>query len=303
MDVHARIRESSAIDRLLARLADDEIESLRGVPADAWLEPGVDLEAVLAEHRAALGDRDHVREVLRPWSADALCAWMTDEIPSFDSFSDDTANAAATVLQSAQVTTLAISLLLEHGYVADAHARWRGLYELACTAALIARAPDPAETSRRYLVHGGYLLNDHPANREPWAVEGRYRERDYEWLRGDHPGERGPFRQRRLFDEAALRSARFDAWARASNAAVHMGSSVAAQGRQPVGAAPAGYLPGRAGDLALITALALGETVAHCCALVASDHDPRGYLAWALAFHDAVTRMVAEDPDPEAVLV
>ncbi len=135
---------------------------------------------------------------------------------------DYVAMACSDMMENATTTAEAIALLLANGYVADAYARWRGLHELACQAALMANATQPSDASKRYLVHGKRLLPDDPAYQEPWATPEFY-DAHSEWLRDSYPNlsskKQTPmkFTQKWIFDNAELKSAAFADWIKPSN--------------------------------------------------------------------------------------
>lgn len=226
------------------------------------------------------------------WSIEALLARVLAQLPAGETHHTDfLAEASATLLQSAQTTTLAISLLLEHGYVLDAFARWRGLHELTCAASLIATSTDSEEVGKRYLAHGGFLPDDHPAYTENWAQADGFARKNYEWLRAEPrlDGRKGAIRQSDVFEWSSLKSAPFQDWIRESHTPVHMSSPATAAGRVQGGGAPAGWNEGTAEQVAHMVTCSLNELVAHCCLLMAIQDraaESQIYLAWAYSFQD-----------------
>jgi hypothetical protein len=206
--------------------------------------------------------------------------------------------ACLDLLQNGQTTTYAIALLLEHGYLADAEARWRGIYELACSAALLAMAEDVDRTAMRYLVHGRRLPARDPAYKASWATPDFF-DMNYEWLREDHPhlNHRGvpkPFRPSWVFSTANLTGAPFTDWIVPSHHAVHMTSAAVATGSRHAGAAPSGYSHARSMSIASRTACTLNDLVAQLCLVLGTEwgFDESRYLGWPLAFHAEVTERV-----------
>ena len=202
--------------------------------------------------------------------------------------------AAADVTQNAQTTLSAIALLLRHGYALDAEARWRGLHELACTAALLAVDDKPAEICKRYLAHGQRLLVDDPAYSEPWVRNPHFFSWNYEWLRQSHPNvdkKEKPIRfsQRWLFDNADMTSAPFDKWLRPSHGPVHLSSRAVAEGSEQAGAAPAGYSRERTNQVAWQVGCSFYELVAYVLRLPDEDGLPlERRLAWVAAVRELV---------------
>jgi hypothetical protein len=207
---------------------------------------------------------------------------------------DYAGTAAADITQNAQTILEEIALLLRHGYVGGAEARWRGLHELACTAALLALDAEPAGISERYLAHGQRLLQDDPAYEQAWAADLRYYEQDYEWLRQSYPrwdknGKPLRFGQRWLFNTASLQAAAFDNWLKPSHGPVHMSSRAVAAGSEQAGAAPAGYSREAVNQIAWQAACSFYELVAHVALLPAPESLPDDRrLAWIEAAHDKV---------------
>jgi hypothetical protein len=202
--------------------------------------------------------------------------------------------ACADIMESATTTAEAISLLLAHGYVAAAYARWRGLHELACQAALLAGAARPEEAAKRYLVHGQRLLADDPAYGEVWATTEFY-ESNTEWLRDSYTNlsakkqKPQPFTQKWLFETARLGSAPFDAWIAPSHNPVHMTSTAVAAGSRQAGGAPAGYSPTVSKVIGWQAACSLNELVANPCELMVTAGLPLDQAtAWAASFDAAV---------------
>lgn len=93
---------------------------------------------------------------------------------------------AGDLLQNGITTAQAINLLLEHGFVIDAEARWRALHGLACVCRVIATDSNPPEIAKRFVVNGRRLYEDHVAYSEPWASGTRFYTWSYEWLRESH---------------------------------------------------------------------------------------------------------------------
>lgn len=215
--------------------------------------------------------------------------------------------AAADVVQNAQTTLGAVALLLRNGYSLDAEARWRGLHELACTAALLAVDSSQTEICKRYLAHGQRLLVDDPAYGEPWVRAPQFFHRNYEWLRESYPhvnkkGSPIPFTQRWLFDQAHMTSAPFDDWLRPSHAPVHMSSEAVATGSEQAGGAPAGYSRERNDQVSWQVGCSFYELVAHVVRLPHADalaHSRR--LAWVTTVHEMVDAShpgPVQEPDP-----
>ncbi len=193
------------------------IRDVRGDVAEAL---GPDRQALRQKNRARFGPADE----LTADQLDELVAAAGQLVVEFRSSwrygTDYVRRASSDVMQSAQTTTSAIALLLRHGYVVDAEARWRGLHELACTAAFLAVDTDPTSIATRYLAHGLRLLPDDPAYTEQWA-QGDFQDRSYEWLRESYPvtvnGKPTRFSQQWLFAKANLQSAPFHEWVRPSH--------------------------------------------------------------------------------------
>jgi len=199
--------------------------------------------------------------------------------------------AARNILQSGQTTAYAIALLLSHGYVIDAEARWRGIYELACSASVLAKSSDIEQVSARYLVHGRMLPEWDTGYRKPWATEDFYAQ-SYAWMRPDYPS--GRLTQRRLLDEGALLGAPFKEWVYDSHQPVHMSSIAVADGSTLAGGAPPGYSAERAESIACRTAWSLNEIVATTALILGRasyEYEPH-LLAWPTAFHAAVADRV-----------
>jgi hypothetical protein len=222
-----------------------------------------------------------------------LVVTFSDE---YRSLRDVVALSCINILQNAVTTASAIALLLRHGYVVDAEARWRGLHELACTAAVLSDVTDPQETATRYLAHGRRLPDDHPAYSEPWATHPRF-SKQYEWLRGELPGwkEKRKIEQAWLFEQASLASAPFDDWLKPSHGPVHMSSIAVTVGSAQAGAAPAGYDEYWSDHIAWQAACSLYELVAHLCHLMTYAGLPREEaLAWSVAFRSAAEQVRRE---------
>lgn len=202
-------------------------------------------------------------------SLDPLLADLFSQLPVPEGCSEDQypAWAGVAVLQSASTTILAISLLLKHGYVTDAAARWRGLHELTCAAHTIVDSADPIDVSRRYLIHGGLLPERYMTDAERADVEETIRDPKHRnWLRergwastdGDGRSQAWLFRQlgsdtHRMFDVR---------WIANSHNMVHMSSGAVAEGSRQAGAAPAGWTPRGVDETAVAVLYSLSSAVA-----------------------------------------
>jgi hypothetical protein len=190
------------------------------------------------------------------------------------------------ILQTAITTGSAIHLLLEHGYVADAEARWRGLHELACTASLIAQDADHVGICTRYLAHGNQLGPGDPALGEAWRTD-KFLEWDYEWLRVSHPyvsrkGKPIRFGQSWLFQNSGLKSAPYLEWLKPSHGSVHISSTAVGLGSRQAGPAPAGFDPSRRRLVAWQTACSSYEVAAQLlCLMVAGEMEGEASTAAA----------------------
>jgi hypothetical protein len=223
-----------------------------------------------------------------------------------DGITDDLHQTVADILQAGVTTTYAIALLLEHGYVIDADARWRGLYELACQTAVMAQTSNYDEAALRYLVHGGRIPEYDPRARAVRLTESTRIDRNgypifakaYQWIPGSYfPGAAAPknITQTDLFDYANLQSAPRQLVDQ-SHKAVHMSSlAVATEKTTARGAMPGGYDEVLEANIAERTAKTLYELVAHCCLLAAAiAFPPRtiNYPAWERMFHERASSVV-----------
>lgn len=211
---------------------------------------------------------------------------------------DNLHQAVADILQAGVTTTYAVALLLQHGYVVDADARWRGLYELTCQAAVMAKTQDCYDAALRYLVHGGRIPELDARAQPVLQLEqirgadpsGRlYFWKDYQWIPSAYFSGNAPKRitQTDLFDYADLQSAPRDL-VNQSHKSVHMSSLVVATSKNTAqGAMPGGYDPALKEEITERLARTLYELVAHCCVLAAKiEFPPRtvDYLAWERTF-------------------
>lgn len=241
-----------------------------------------------------------------------VCGLMLDVLlthifeGSENEINDPATRVVADIVQTAQTTAHAIGLLLQHGYLADAEARWRGLYELTCSLALISRASDVEQISLKYLVHGGRMEGSALGAKAPWYSPD-FPAKQYEWLRGDyaHSGKSGKplaYSQAWLFRNAGLRLAP-SAWVLPSHQAVHMTSIAVAGGGSAHGARPPGYSRRAARVVAGRTAYTLAELVAHSCLVIGTWHwsDDAETLVWPQVFLQQVDdfQLPTEDLDLE----
>lgn len=228
-----------------------------------------------------------------------MCGLMLDVLlthifeGSESEINDPATRVVADIVQTAQTTVYAIGLLLQHGYLADAEARWRGLYELTCSLALISRANDVEQISLKYLVHGGRMAGSALGAKAPWYSPD-FRAKQSEWLRGDyaHNGKSGKplaYSQAWLFRNAGLRLAP-PVWVLPSHQAVHMTSIAVAGGGSAHGARPPGYSQRAARVVAGRTAYTLAELVAHSCLVIGTWHwaDDAETLVWPQVFLNKV---------------
>ncbi|MBO1740538.1 DUF5677 domain-containing protein [Leifsonia sp. TF02-11] len=204
-------------------------------------------------------------------SLDPLLADLFSQLPAPEACSEELypAWAGAAVLQSISTTILAISLLLKHGYVTDAAARWRGLHELTCAAHTIVDSADPIDVSRRYLIHGGLLPERYMTEAERADVEKTIENpRHRNWLR-----ERGwavtdvklnERSQLWLFKQLGSDTHRmFEVrWIANSHNMVHMSSGAVADGSRQAGAAPAGWTPRAVDETTVAVLYSLSSAVA-----------------------------------------
>lgn len=228
--------------------------------------------------------------------------------------------AVTNILQAGMTTTCAITLLLEHGYVVDADARWRGLYELTCQAAVLSKASDIEEAALRYLMHGqrkfanqrlsqadqnkGCSIVDKELQRDcPRSVGTENQqgatlwERDYQWIPTEllKNGEsQKRISQMELFLMADLTAAP-SSLVKDSHKSVHMSSHIiAAESAISLELDPGGYDPELERDVAKRTARTLYELVAHCCLLADELDRCRDYTGWMQEFYDRAQTVVDE---------
>jgi hypothetical protein len=228
--------------------------------------------------------------------------------------------AVTNILQAGLTTTYAITLLLENGYVVDADARWRGLYELTCQAAVLSKTSNYEEAALRYLMHGqkdlanqrlspsdqnkGRSIVDQELDRDRPGPDGTTTqqgaplwERDYQWI----PAEllRNSQSQKKISQVDLFRMANLSAaplsLVKDSHKSVHMSSLViAAESAVSLELDPGGYDPKLEQDVAKRTAKTLYELVAHCC-LLADALDPyKDYTGWWQEFYDRAQSVVDE---------
>ena len=204
--------------------------------------------------------------------------------------------ATSDILQNGATTTAAISLLLQHGLVLDAEARWRGLHELTCVAALLADDADRPNIAARYLAHGRRLPDDDPAYAKPWAHEPDFT-KDYEWLRASRPnvsskGKPIRYTQRWVFDNAQLTAADFDAWIQPSHSPIHMSAAAVARGRLLSGSGePAGYREEDVRQIAWQTACSIYELATSVAELLLEALPPAKLVAWSNELRGRASRM------------
>lgn len=223
---------------------------------------------------------------------DPLLGEIFSKLPPMSDSTVDTyaAQAGAVILQVAQTTILAISVLLRNGYVLDATARWRGFHELACAANLIAASPDPEDCARRYLIHGGFLSSvDHSAVREKAVTrsesEAEWLTINHGWLCVDFPSQRkSHFSQKWIFDKLGTVSKAFqERWINESHSMVHMSSAAVSQGSQQAGGAPAGWSPIACDEYSVATLYSLSSLIASILelSLISPEtRDPESASAW-----------------------
>ena len=195
---------------------------------------------------------------------------LMDFESTFDHHGRYAQRAATDVMQSVVTTTRAIALLLRHGYVIDAEARWRGLHELTCCAALMATTDDLTDIATRYLAHGRRLPPDDPAYDEDWA-DATFFAGNHMWLKAREPG-MSSFRQWWIFQEPELVSAPFDSWIKPSHQPVHMSAAAVSRGAVRQGHPPAGYNPHVANRIGWQVACSLYEGVTHLCVMMSRAH-------------------------------
>lgn len=215
--------------------------------------------------------------------------------------------AVTNILQAGLTTTYALALLLKNGNVVDADARWRGLYELTCQAAVLSRASNSEEAALRYLMHGQKdfaksRLNDLDGRKGEDIVRkellrGKNKwgnhiwEDSYQWipaelLKGGMQQEQ--ISQRQLFEMADLQAAP-RSLVKDSHKSVHMSSLVvAAESTVALDNEPGGYDLALEEDIAERTARTLYELVAHCCLLAANLPTGNSYPAWEQEFYERV---------------
>jgi len=162
---HTRLDEwvddDEAAPAALQRESDTLASEVQEAAARHAADPNADYHGLLAETENAADTVDGLAVVAGQLYVQFMTVrrgWM-----------DYAETAAGDVVQSVQTTLGAIGLLLRNGYALDAEARWRGLHELACTAALLATDTDPPGICMRYLAHGQRLLVDDPAYQQPWV--------------------------------------------------------------------------------------------------------------------------------------
>lgn len=225
--------------------------------------------------------------------------------------------AVTNILQAGQTTAYAVALLLKHGYVVDADARWRGLYELTCQAAVMAQAGDSELTALRYLMHGQEdlaknrlkpsdlakgqaivqqeLLRGRPNINPQTNLQGPpFWEGDYQWIPVDLLGgsPRKKIGQKDLFAIADLRVAP-SSFVDDSHKSVHMSSlTVASESTVALDHDPGGYSAKLEYEIAKRTALTLYELVANCCLLAPEPHSGHSFVAWAQEYHKRVRAAV-----------
>ncbi len=216
-----------------------------------------------------------------------------------DAITDYLQQAVHDLLQAGQTTAFAIATLLEHGYLVDAEARWRGLYELTCQAALLTKTGRPDCGAYRLLLHGGRIPEEHPNAVALLSAEPNFM-KDYQWLPEDcfAPGKKPrSIRQRDLFELANLRAAS-PSWVHPTHRAVHMSSLVVANRHSAMrGALPPGYTKEIEGEIAIRTAWTLYELVAHCCLLAEQIHhlsDSVHFPSWEQAFQERTRNLVQD---------
>jgi hypothetical protein len=315
------VQEGGALDQYSQAVRDNE--------AKASAERSIDMEQTDLEERlsADLPKSRKNRDLNRRMRAESEAAGLVDELCLvLDAFLLDVIDhhsvraisgplhlAVTNILQAAQTTAYAVTLLLKYGYVVDADARWRGLYELTCQAAVLSQASDPEMAALRYLMHGEKELAENrlkssdlsrgkavvqqellrgpgtnPQTNQPSVP---FWERDYQWipaelLQGGAPQKR--ITQKDIFAIANLEVAP-SRFVEDSHKSVHMSSlSVATESTVALDNDPGGYSAALEEEIAERTALTLYELVAHCCVLAEKLPSENSYAAWAQAFHERV---------------
>lgn len=187
--------------------------------------------------------------------------------------------ALTVVLESARTTAMAIGLLMERGFLADAEARWRGLYELTAQMALIAHRGNEVDAdietlAQAYLVTDGDLQAFTSPDNMPL-----HNNKDHGWLqvaggrwRLEKPKAR--IEQRKVLEEANLSDP--PEREHLHHGSVHMSNLVAVAGGVADGQAPAGANEQRSRELAGKVLLALDDLFANAALAVTecrgSDH-------------------------------
>lgn len=254
-----------------------------------------------------------------------LDAFLFDVIEgSVDEISEPLNLAVANLLEGGLTTNYAIALLLKEGYVVDADARWRGLYEIACQAAILAKASAPSEAALRFLMHGQgdrstwrlrapdrlageaiveeELMRGRPQPDSQTGVQGvHFWYKSHQWipahlLAGELPQKQ--ISQADLFRIADLAAAPRDL-VDESHQSVHMSTPVLAADRAVArGLNPGGYDQSLEEDIASRTAMVVYELVANCCLLATYWRQDVIFPGWERVFYDYALRIVEETGEP-----
>ena len=199
-----------------------------------------------------------------------LILWLKHEDPDGQ---DPVSFAVTVILESARTTALAIALLVRHGYLADAEARWRGLYEITAQLALISSAGRRPEAeletvATAYLVHSGLWDSAKLSLKVSQQI---LPPKDFSWLQaaGGEWGSKGRISQAAVLREADLTVP--PDREQLHHGSVHMSSGIAAAGGIASGFAPAGASLKRARRVAQRVLLTLDDLVAH--AALAITHE------------------------------
>ena len=217
-------------------------------------------------------------------SLDPLLGELFTRLDPLCNSTDDSyaAHAGAVMLQTAQTTILAISLLFKNGYVLDAIARWRGLHELACAANLIGASQNPEDCARRYLVHGGFISQS--AAVDVSEAKAKWLRKDYGWLHMDFPGE-NYIGQSFLFKKlgTAVNEAIKSRWVSDSHSMVHMSSAAVSRGSVQAGGAPAGWSDALCAEYSVATLYSLSSLLSSVLELTlisGATRDREGSCRW-----------------------